>query len=167
MTLARWSRVSTWPARHSRLPFLRILFCRLSTYPTHVKTPIKVHLSKNSITGNARRESGFWNEVVAYVESKTKEIGCRTEALAMLMVSELATHNELAMEMKKQERAEFLEIKKREMKIGEQELAMQEYKQRQKDMRSYMQPYNHLTRHVLKQMEELMARIKAKWNFPY
>ncbi|GJS13676.1 retrovirus-related pol polyprotein from transposon TNT 1-94 [Tanacetum coccineum] len=49
-----------------------------------------------------------------------------------LMVFELAMHNERAMEMKKQERVEFLEIKKREIIILEQELAMQEYKQRQK-----------------------------------
>ncbi|GKD12481.1 hypothetical protein Tco_1196888 [Tanacetum coccineum] len=64
------------------------------------------------------------------------------EALARLMVFELAMHNEHAKEMMKQERAEFLEIKKKEMKIHEQELAMQEYKQRQKDKMFYMHPYN-------------------------
>ncbi|GKE33465.1 hypothetical protein Tco_1452787 [Tanacetum coccineum] len=31
-----------------------------------------VHVSKNSNTCNAGRDSGFWNEVVAYVESKNK-----------------------------------------------------------------------------------------------
>ncbi|GJR49487.1 hypothetical protein Tco_1400008 [Tanacetum coccineum] len=56
------------------------------------------------------------------------------EALARLMVSELATHNERTMTMKKDERLAFLDIRRREVDCRERELAMQEYKQRKKDM---------------------------------
>ncbi|GKB64301.1 hypothetical protein Tco_0920487 [Tanacetum coccineum] len=89
------------------------------------------------------------------------------EALARLMVSELATHNERAMAMKKDERLAFLEIKTMEVECRERELAMHEYKQRQKDVRFYMQPYNHLTEDALKRMEEIRSGIKVKWNLPY
>ncbi|GJV63533.1 RNA-directed DNA polymerase, eukaryota, reverse transcriptase zinc-binding domain protein [Tanacetum coccineum] len=61
------------------------------------------------------------------------------EALARLMVSELAMHNERAIE----------------------------YIQRQEDMRFYMQPYDHLTGDALNHMEALRAEIKAKYNLPY
>ncbi|GJX67541.1 hypothetical protein Tco_0303268 [Tanacetum coccineum] len=64
------------------------------------------------------------------------------EALVRLMVSELATHNEPAIAMKKEE-------------------------QRKKDIRFYMQPYDHLTGDALKHIEELRAEIKTKWNLPY
>ena len=39
------------------------------------------------------------------------------EALARLMISEYASHNERALAMKKEERAAFLEIRKREVEI--------------------------------------------------
>nr|GEU88526.1 zinc finger BED domain-containing protein RICESLEEPER 2-like [Tanacetum cinerariifolium] len=75
------------------------------------------------------------------------------EALARLMVSELAMHNERAIEMQKEEHKAFLEIKRREVKCSERELAIQEYKQRQKGTRFYMQPYDHLTGDALNHME--------------
>ena len=31
-----------------------------------------INASENGAIGNARRENGFWNDVVAYIESKTK-----------------------------------------------------------------------------------------------
>nr|GEV67671.1 ribonuclease 3-like protein 3 [Tanacetum cinerariifolium] len=67
------------------------------------------------------------------------------EALARLMVSEMAMHNERAIEMKKEECLAFLEIKRREVECRERELAMQEYQQHQKDIMFYMQPCDHLT----------------------
>nr|GEX67744.1 hypothetical protein [Tanacetum cinerariifolium] len=87
------------------------------------------------------------------------------EALARLMVSKLALQTESAMAMKKEERATFLEIKRREVACRERELEIQE--QHQENIRFYMQPYNHLTRDALRHMEALRAEIKAKWNLPY
>ncbi|GJZ52083.1 zinc finger BED domain-containing protein RICESLEEPER 2-like protein [Tanacetum coccineum] len=89
------------------------------------------------------------------------------ETLARLMVSELALHNECSMAMKKKECLAFLEIRRREVEIRERELAMQDYKQRQKDIMFYMQPYNHLTGDALKLMEEIRAGINEKRNLPY
>ncbi|GKE71123.1 hypothetical protein Tco_1529195 [Tanacetum coccineum] len=85
-------------------------------------------------------------------------------ASARLMVSELAMHNERAIEMKKEERLAFLKIKRREVECRERELAMQEYQQRQKEIMFYMQPYDHLTGVARRQMEETRAGIKEKWN---
>ncbi|GJW88097.1 hypothetical protein Tco_0163437 [Tanacetum coccineum] len=47
----------------------------------------------------------------------------------------MATHNERAIEMQKEERKAFLEIKRREVECRERELANQEYRQRQEDIR--------------------------------
>ncbi|GJY61195.1 hypothetical protein Tco_0461852 [Tanacetum coccineum] len=57
------------------------------------------------------------------------------KALARLMVSERAMHNQRAIKMQKEERKAFLDIKKREMECRERELANQEYRQRQEDIR--------------------------------
>nr|GEX48618.1 hypothetical protein [Tanacetum cinerariifolium] len=89
------------------------------------------------------------------------------EALTRLMVSELAMHHERFMAMKKEECLAFLNIRKRELEIHKRELAMQEYKQCQKDIMFYTQPYNQLTRDALKQMEYIRMGIKAKGNLPY
>ncbi|GJY17370.1 integrase, catalytic region, zinc finger, CCHC-type containing protein [Tanacetum coccineum] len=83
------------------------------------------------------------------------------EALARLMVSELAMHNERAIGMKKEERLAILEIKRREVKCRERELAMQEYRKRQEDIRFYMQAYDHLTKDAPTHIEALRAEIKA------
>nr|GFA40154.1 hypothetical protein [Tanacetum cinerariifolium] len=56
------------------------------------------------------------------------------EALAMLMVFELATQTENAMAVKKEEQSTYMEIKRREVECRERENAMQEYRQRQEDM---------------------------------
>ncbi|GJZ12687.1 zinc finger BED domain-containing protein RICESLEEPER 2-like protein, partial [Tanacetum coccineum] len=83
------------------------------------------------------------------------------EALARLMVIELAMHNERAIGMKKEERLAFLEIKMREVEYRERELVMQEYIKRQEDIRFYMQPYDHLTGDALAHMKALRAEVKA------
>nr|GEW98047.1 hypothetical protein [Tanacetum cinerariifolium] len=79
-----------------------------------------------------------------------------------LMVFELVMHNERATEMKKEEHLAFLEIKRKEVKCRERELVMQEYRQRQEDIRFYMQPYDHLTGNALAHMKALRAEIKAR-----
>ncbi|GKD23793.1 hypothetical protein Tco_1225496, partial [Tanacetum coccineum] len=58
-------------------------------------------------------------------------------------------------------------LARREVECREREIEMQEYRQRQKDLRFYMQPYDHLTRDALTHMEALRAEIKAKWNLPF
>ncbi|GJR93029.1 hypothetical protein Tco_0265203 [Tanacetum coccineum] len=57
-------------------------------------------------------------------------------------------------------------LARREMECRERELTMQEYRQRQEDIRFYMQPYDHLTGDALNHIEALRA-IKARWNLPY
>nr|GEU54831.1 hypothetical protein [Tanacetum cinerariifolium] len=49
----------------------------------------------------------------------------------------------------------------------EQELAMQQYKQRQKDIMFYMRPYHHLTGDARRHIEETRAGVKVKWNLKY
>ncbi|GKC73473.1 hypothetical protein Tco_1119356 [Tanacetum coccineum] len=82
------------------------------------------------------------------------------EALARLVVTEMANQE-------KEERLAFLEIKKREVECRERDVANQEYRQCQEDIRFYLQPYDHLVRDARAVMESLRAEIKAKYNFPY
>ncbi|GJY29316.1 hypothetical protein Tco_0405083 [Tanacetum coccineum] len=82
------------------------------------------------------------------------------EALARLMVTKIASQT-------KEERLAFLEIKRREVECREREVRIQEYRQRQDDIRFYLQPYDHLTRDARLAMEELRAEIKAKYDLPY
>ncbi|GKA93895.1 zinc finger BED domain-containing protein RICESLEEPER 2-like protein [Tanacetum coccineum] len=89
------------------------------------------------------------------------------EALARLMVSKMATQNECAIEMQKEKRLAFLEIKIREVECRKRELANQEYRQRQEDIRFYLQPYDHLIGDARTAIEALRAEIKAKYNLPY
>ncbi|GKB66917.1 hypothetical protein Tco_0928329 [Tanacetum coccineum] len=89
------------------------------------------------------------------------------EPLARLMVSEMAMHTKHAIEMQKEEHKDFLEIKRWEVECHERELAIQEYRQRQEDMRFYMQSYDHLTGDALNHMEPLRAEIKVKYNLSY
>ncbi|GJT96009.1 RNA-directed DNA polymerase, eukaryota [Tanacetum coccineum] len=60
----------------------------------------------------------------------------------------------------KEERLAFLEIKRREVECREQEIEQQ-------DMRFYLQPYDHLTGDQRKAMDEIRAKIKAKYNLQY
>ncbi|GKB43948.1 hypothetical protein Tco_0888890 [Tanacetum coccineum] len=74
-----------------------------------------------------------------WVGSSRSSSSMNDEALARLMVSELATQTKSTME----------------------------YRQRQEGIRFYMQPYDHLTTDGLMNMEQLRAEIKMKRNFPY
>ncbi|GJR15235.1 hypothetical protein Tco_0797887 [Tanacetum coccineum] len=60
----------------------------------------------------------------------------------------------------KEKRLAFLDIKRREVKCRERELEQQ-------DMRFYLQPYDHLTGDQRKAMDEIRAKIKAKYNLQY
>ncbi|GJV34025.1 hypothetical protein Tco_1394425 [Tanacetum coccineum] len=99
--------------------------------------------------------------------SSGSSVNMTDEALATLMVSELATQTASAMAIKKEERVAYTEIKRREVECRERELEMQAYRQCQEDMRFYMQPYDHLTGDQLAHMKALRAEIKAKYNLPY
>ncbi|GKD24403.1 hypothetical protein Tco_1230617 [Tanacetum coccineum] len=67
----------------------------------------------------------------------------------------------------KEERLAFIEIKRREVECREREVAAQEYRARQEDIRFYLQPYDHLTGDQRMAMDEAMAAIKAKYNLQY
>nr|GEU94052.1 hypothetical protein [Tanacetum cinerariifolium] len=82
------------------------------------------------------------------------------EALARLMVTEMTAQE-------KEQRDSFVKIKRREVEWRERELAAQEYRQRQEDVRFYLQPYDHLTGEQRMAMKEARAEIKAKYNLPY
>ncbi|GKC89648.1 hypothetical protein Tco_1150297, partial [Tanacetum coccineum] len=75
------------------------------------------------------------------------------DALARLMVTEMGAQE-------KEERLAFLEIKRREVECQEREIEQQ-------DMRFYLQPYDHLTGDQRKAMDEIRAKIKAKYNLQY
>ncbi|GKB38396.1 retrovirus-related pol polyprotein from transposon TNT 1-94, partial [Tanacetum coccineum] len=93
--------------------------------------------------------------------SSGSSVNINDEALARLMVSELATQTASIVAMKKEKCTAYMEIKRREVDLRERELEMQVYRQRQEDMRFYMQPYDHLTRVKLAHMEAMRAEIKA------
>ncbi|GJZ04022.1 hypothetical protein Tco_0537297 [Tanacetum coccineum] len=78
------------------------------------------------------------------------------EALARLMVTEMENQE-------KEEHLAFLEIKMREVECREREVKNNEYRQRQKDIRLYLQPYDHLVGDARAEMESL----RAKYNLPY
>ncbi|GKB38106.1 hypothetical protein Tco_0883048 [Tanacetum coccineum] len=101
------------------------------------------------------------------VRASGSSVNINDEAFARLMVSELATQTASIVVMKKEERDVYIEIKRREVDLRERELKMQAYRQRQEDMRFYMQPYDHLTRVKLAHMEAMRAEIKAKYNLSY
>ncbi|GKD19592.1 gamma-glutamyltranspeptidase 1 [Tanacetum coccineum] len=75
------------------------------------------------------------------------------DALARLMVTEMGAQE-------KEERLAFLEIKRREAKCCERELEQQ-------DMRFYLQSYDHLVGDQRKVMDEIRAKIKAKYNLQF
>ncbi|GKD65342.1 hypothetical protein Tco_1307450, partial [Tanacetum coccineum] len=70
-----------------------------------------------------------------------------------LMVTEMTTQE-------KTERLAFLEIKRREVECRERDIEQQ-------DMRYYLQPYDHLIGDQRNAMEEIKAKIKAKYNLQY
>ncbi|GJX39618.1 hypothetical protein Tco_0252921, partial [Tanacetum coccineum] len=75
------------------------------------------------------------------------------DELARLMLIEMGAQE-------KEERLVFLEIKMREVECRERELEHQ-------DMMFYLQPYDHLVGDQRKAMDEIRAKIKAKYNLQY
>ena len=82
------------------------------------------------------------------------------EALAKMMISEMAQQTERDNELKRKERAEWMAIKRKEVEVNE-------YKSKQQDLMFYMQPYEHLTGEARKAVDEVRAGMKAKWGFNF
>ncbi|GJV65314.1 hypothetical protein Tco_1476142 [Tanacetum coccineum] len=82
------------------------------------------------------------------------------DALARLMVTEMTAQE-------KEEHLAFIKIKRREVECREREVAAQEYRARQEDIRFYLPPYGHLTGDHRMAMDEARATIKAKYNLQY
>nr|GEZ92829.1 hypothetical protein [Tanacetum cinerariifolium] len=153
--------------------------------------------TKRSKDGNAKKQSGFWVEILDYIESKTKQYGRRTYDMESGVgdedyVQRAMFHYEIdtgvafklhhcweilkdrlkwqevtlpkfstgSGAQEKEERLAFLDIKRREVEYRERELEQQ-------DMRFYLQPYDHLTGDQRKAMDEIWAKIKAKYNLQY
>ncbi|GJS73370.1 hypothetical protein Tco_0706211 [Tanacetum coccineum] len=198
-------------------------------------SPINAFLVEEFKHGNARRQTGFWCEVLQYIKSKTKQYGRRTydmetgdgdedyvqramihyeietglpfklrhcweilkyrpkcpfntksgEASINLNTNVGDNEEDDVQEIRrprgrdkaraagknnaqeKEQREKFLEIKRREVECREREIATQEYRQEQEDVRFYLQPYDHLTRDQRKAVDEIRAKIKAKYNLLY
>ncbi|GKE39906.1 hypothetical protein Tco_1463311, partial [Tanacetum coccineum] len=79
-----------------------------------------------------RRPIGMDRTKKKAVASTTSSTTDTDEALARLMVSEYAFQNEPYMTTKKHDRIAFLEIKRHELELKQQELSMRKYEQRQK-----------------------------------
>ncbi|GKA19140.1 hypothetical protein Tco_0699055 [Tanacetum coccineum] len=195
---------------------------------------------KNSQHGNARKKDSFWCEVLAYIESKTKQEGCRTYDMesgagdeyyvqrAMIhyqdetgvpfkfrhcwdVLKDSSKFQEIAFpnfnqgsegsskrhkssgfssfntesgdvsinlnttvadedEMTStevQQRGAFIELKRREVECREREIAATEYRAQQEDIKLYLSPYDHLTGEKRLTMNEIRAKIKAKYNLQY
>ncbi|GJT03774.1 hypothetical protein Tco_0838236 [Tanacetum coccineum] len=105
------------------------------------------------------RRPGGMDKVRAVGKNKgSKASGSSTmndDALARLMVIEMTAQE-------KAERLAFMEIKRRDVKCREREVAAQEYRAQQEDIRFYLQSYDHLTRDRRLTMDEARAKIKAK-----
>lgn len=72
------------------------------------------------------------------------------EALAKMMISEMAQQVERDNELKKKEWAEWMAIKRKEVEVSE-------YKAKQKDLMFYMHRYEHLTWDARRAMDEVKA----------
>ena len=82
------------------------------------------------------------------------------ESLARRMIYELSQQNVCGIELKRKERAEYMAIKKKEVEVHE-------YKARQKDLKFYMRPYEHLTREAHRVTDKVRAGIKAMWGLDF
>ncbi|GKB91306.1 hypothetical protein Tco_0963578, partial [Tanacetum coccineum] len=93
----------------------------------------------------------------------TKVSGSSTmndDALARFMETKMTAQE-------KEERLAIIEIKKREVKCRKREVAAQEYRACQEDIRFYLQPYDHLTGDQRMAMDEAKVAIKEKYNLQY
>ncbi|GJW99566.1 RNA-directed DNA polymerase [Tanacetum coccineum] len=66
-----------------------------------------------------------------------------------------------------QQRDAFMELKRREIECRKREIVATEYRAQQEDIKLYLQPYDHLTGDQRLSMEEIRAKIKAKYNLQY
>ncbi|GJT77283.1 hypothetical protein Tco_1044008 [Tanacetum coccineum] len=107
-----------------------------------------VAVSENNKYSNARKEAGFWCEVLDYMESKTKQYGRRTYDM---VCGKWKTVRPAVVR--------FCGVYGNVMP--------QEYRQCQEDIRFYFQPYDHLTGEQQMAMDEVRAEIKDKYNLPY
>ncbi|GKC68553.1 hypothetical protein Tco_1101151, partial [Tanacetum coccineum] len=82
------------------------------------------------------------------------------DALSRLMVNEM-TYAEV------QQREAFMELKRREVECREREIATMEYRAQQKDIKLYLQPYDHLIGEQRLAMDEIRTKFKAKYNLQY
>nr|GEX61573.1 hypothetical protein [Tanacetum cinerariifolium] len=82
------------------------------------------------------------------------------DALARLMVNEMTC-------AEVQQHDAFMELKMREVECREREIAATEYRAQQEDIKLYLQPYDHLTGDQRLTMDEIKAKIKAKYNLQY
>ncbi|GJZ98950.1 hypothetical protein Tco_0671501 [Tanacetum coccineum] len=78
----------------------------------------------------------------------------------VLMVTEMTA-------AKVAQREKFMELKRREVECRDREIAAAEYRAQQKDMRLYLQPYEHLTGEQRLAMDAIRAQIKAKYNLQF
>ncbi|GJY92130.1 glutathione S-transferase T3-like protein [Tanacetum coccineum] len=110
-----------------------------------------------------RRPGGRDKARTAAKNKGSKALGSSTmndDALARLMVNEM-TYAEV------QQHEAFMELKRREVECREREIAATEYRGQQEDIKLYLQPYDHLIGEHRLAMDEIRAKIKAKYNLQY
>nr|GEY43858.1 hypothetical protein [Tanacetum cinerariifolium] len=100
-----------------------------------------------------------WVAKILKIASMVKR-GSKMAFSVRLMVTEMTAQE-------KEQREAFLEIKRRDVECCELEIAAKEYRQQQKDIRFYLQPYDHLTGDQRMAMNEVMEKIKVKYNLQY
>ncbi|GJX60842.1 hypothetical protein Tco_0292232 [Tanacetum coccineum] len=110
-----------------------------------------------------RRPGGRDKARAAAKNKGSKASGSSTmndDALARLMVNEMTS-------AEVQQREAFMELKRREVECREREIAATEYRAQQEDIKLYLSPYDHLTGEQRLAMDEIRAKIKAKYNLQY
>ncbi|GKE08131.1 hypothetical protein Tco_1411682 [Tanacetum coccineum] len=110
-----------------------------------------------------RRPEGSDKAKAAAKNKGSKASGSSTkndDALARLMVNEMTS-------AEVQQREAFIKLKRREVECREREIASTEYRAQQEDIKLYLQPYDHLTGEQRLTINEIKAKIKAKYNLQY
>ncbi|GJZ57620.1 transposon ty3-G gag-pol polyprotein [Tanacetum coccineum] len=110
------------------------------------------------------RRPGSMDKTRAVAKNKgSKALGLSTmndDALTWLMVNEMT-----AAEI--EQRDAFMELKRMEVECREREIAATKYRAQQEDIKLYRSPYDHLTGEQRLAMDEIRAKIKAKYNLQY
>nr|GEV84783.1 hypothetical protein [Tanacetum cinerariifolium] len=110
-----------------------------------------------------RRPGGRDKARAAAKNKGSKASGSSTmndDALARLMVNGMT-----AAEV--EQRDAFMELKRREVECREREIAATECRAQQEDIKLYLSPYDHLTGDHRLAMDEIRAKIKAKYKLQY